>query len=229
MERGSVTKSQTGKKDHVERKVVDWKNPRFPISEMHLGKFPDFTEFQSWKVNFKTEVCSKSADPHLTMHWIKEVEIAKSLDELVSSRSITGRTDFTDYDVIDAMFVCVCIVEASHQMRALPKKGNVLKKTTDSFERGRFRTWYMSTFEPPELTQLYKVHQVYSIYTYKMMTLTISIRGGTKLHLPREMLSEMILEGLNKSKLQNSVQLRTALALYDQETVRNNGQPCYSI
>ena len=33
-------------------------NPRFPISEMHLGKFPDSLEFQSWHVNFKTEVCS---------------------------------------------------------------------------------------------------------------------------------------------------------------------------
>ena len=41
--------------------------PRFPTSEVHLGKFPDSLEFQSWKVNFKTEVCSKSAVPHLTM------------------------------------------------------------------------------------------------------------------------------------------------------------------
>ena len=39
---------------------------RFPVSEMHLGKFPDSMEFQSWKVNFKTEVCSKSADPECT-------------------------------------------------------------------------------------------------------------------------------------------------------------------
>ena len=44
--------------------VVDY--PRFPIS---------FS--QSWKVNFKTEVRSKKADPHLTMRWIKEVETAK--------------------------------------------------------------------------------------------------------------------------------------------------------
>ena len=55
-------------------------------------KLPDSTEFQSWKVNFKTEVCSKSADPHLTLHWIKEVEMVKSVDELVSSRSILVRT-----------------------------------------------------------------------------------------------------------------------------------------
>ena len=37
------------------------------------------------------------------MHWIKEIEIAKSMDELVTSRSITVRTDFPDYDVLDAM------------------------------------------------------------------------------------------------------------------------------
>ena len=66
----------------------------FQTSQMHLGKFP---------VNFKTEVCSKSAGPNLTMQWIKEVEIAKSIDDLMASRSITMRTDFTDYDVFDAM------------------------------------------------------------------------------------------------------------------------------
>ena len=40
--------------------------------------------------------------------------------------------------------------------------------------------------------------------------------------------SEVILEGLYKSKLQDSVQLQTVLASYDPETVRNNGQPNYS-
>ena len=37
----------------------------------------------------------------------------------------------------------------------------------------------------------------------------------------------MVLEGLYMSKLQDSVQLQTVLALYDQETVRNNGQTRY--
>ena len=37
------------------------------------------------------------------MHWIKEVEIAKSSDDLMTSQSITGRTDFPDCDVLDAM------------------------------------------------------------------------------------------------------------------------------
>ena len=60
-------------------------------------------EFQSWKVNFRTELCQRTADPQITMHWIKEVEIAKSIDELMTSRSIVGRTDFPDFDLLDAM------------------------------------------------------------------------------------------------------------------------------
>ena len=39
--------------------------------------------------------------------------------------------------------------------------------------------------------------------------------------------SDPILEGLYKSKLQNSLQLRTVMALYDQEVSRNNGTPNY--
>ena len=42
-----------------------------------------------------------------------------------------------------------------------------------------------------------------------------------------EMPSDPILEGLYKSKLQNSVQLRTVMALYDQEVSLNNGTPNY--
>ena len=50
---------------------------RFPISELHLGKLPYSLELQSWKVKFKTEVCSKTEYHHLTLHWITEVEMAQ--------------------------------------------------------------------------------------------------------------------------------------------------------
>ena len=64
--------------------------PRIPVSELNLGKFLNFMEFQSWKVNFRNEVCLRTADPQNT-------------DELLTSRSITGRRDFTDYEMLDAM------------------------------------------------------------------------------------------------------------------------------
>ena len=58
---------------------------------------------QSWKINFRTEVCLRTADPQITMLWIKEFEIPKSIDELVTSRSITGQHNFPDFDMFDAM------------------------------------------------------------------------------------------------------------------------------
>ena len=76
--------------------------PRYPISELHLGKFTDSLEFQSWKVNFKTEVCASSVFPQITVHWIKEVEIAKSKVDLMTSQSITGRRVFPDYEMLGA-------------------------------------------------------------------------------------------------------------------------------
>ena len=42
-----------------------------------------------------------------------------------------------------------------------------------------------------------------------------------------EMPSDAILEGLCKSKLQNSVQLQSVMALYVQEVARNDGTPIY--
>ena len=74
----------------------------YQIPEMHLGKFPDPTKFESWKVNIRTEVWSKAKDPRLAVQWIKEIEIAKSIDDLLTP-SILGRTNFPDYDELDAL------------------------------------------------------------------------------------------------------------------------------
>ena len=46
---------------------------------------------------------------------------------------------------------------------------------------------------------------------------------------PSETPTEMVMEGLYKSKLNDSVQLQTVLALYDQQTVRTNGQPSFKV
>ena len=71
--------------------------PSYLSSEMHLVKFPDHTEIQSWIVNFPVEVCAKAKNPTIALHWIKEIEAAKSLDDLITSKSITGK-DFPEYE-----------------------------------------------------------------------------------------------------------------------------------
>ena len=78
-------------------------DPRTSITEWNLGQFPDTVEFQSWKLNFRTEVSMRTADLQVTMQWIKEIEVAITIDELVASRSVTGQTNFPDLDMLDAM------------------------------------------------------------------------------------------------------------------------------
>ena len=117
--------------------------PRFPPTEWHLGKNPDSMEFQSWKVNFTTEVCLRTADPQITMLWIKEVEIAESIDELVQSRSITGQLNFPDFDMLDAM-IASALKKFSTRSQMSEKeqvsKSSELRRTTDSYEEDKLCT-----------------------------------------------------------------------------------------
>ena len=117
--------------------VMDY--PRSAYAELNLGKFPDSMEIQNWKVNLRTEVCLRRADPQITMHWIKEVEMSKSIDELTTSRSIVGRNNVSDFDMLDAM-IASCIEKTSRQACALPKKVSVEEQRAqkdDPFLRGR--------------------------------------------------------------------------------------------
>ena len=77
-------------------------------SESVMIDFPSsFYGKESWKnflIKSRTEVCARPADSQITMLGIKEVEMAKSIVELVTSRSITGQHDFLEFDLLDAMF-----------------------------------------------------------------------------------------------------------------------------
>ena len=53
----------------------------------------------------------------------------------------------------------------------------------------------------------------------------VDVRWAHAISSVSEMPSDPILEGLYKSKLQNSAQRQTVMALYDQEVARNNGTP----
>ena len=76
--------------------------PSYLSSGMHLRNFPDHTEFQSWIVNFRTEVCSKAKNPTLALQWIKEIETAKSLEDRITPKSTTGK-HVPDYEELDLM------------------------------------------------------------------------------------------------------------------------------
>ena len=74
---------------------------RLQISDLHFDKFPTPATFACWKIRFKTEVCTCSQFPTEAMQWIKEVELADSVDELRSSSSIRS-IPMPDFEVLDA-------------------------------------------------------------------------------------------------------------------------------
>ena len=63
---------------------------RLQIADRHFDKFPSPATFACWKIRFKTEVCTCSQFPTEAVHWIKEVEMVDSVDDLMSSSSIRG-------------------------------------------------------------------------------------------------------------------------------------------
>ena len=74
------------------------------------------------------------------MLWIKEGDIAKTIDELVTSRSITGQHNFPDFDILDAMIDFVSPEEASQHAANFRKRESVEEKraqNSDRFLRGR--------------------------------------------------------------------------------------------
>ena len=64
--------------------------PRCPISELHLAKFPDSMEFESWKVNFKTEVCAKTANLKSRCHGSQKLREQSQLTNRVHRNQFLG-------------------------------------------------------------------------------------------------------------------------------------------
>ena len=73
------------------------------------------------------------------MLWIKEVEIAKSIDEPQTSRSVVERTDFPDFDMLNAM-VASALKQLLNTQIHFPKRVSVEEQRAeehDRFLRGR--------------------------------------------------------------------------------------------
>ena len=87
----------------------------------------------------------------------------------------------------------------------------------------------MRIFGHLELLKQYKVlSDLFNIRLQNDDVQDFDTRWDHPLLAASEIPTEMVLEGLYKSKLQDYVQLQTVLALYEQENIRNNEPPSYS-
>ena len=71
------------------------------ISDLHFDKFITPATFACWKMRVKSEVCTCSQFLTEAMHWIKEVELVDSVDDLMSSSSVRG-IRMPNFEVLDA-------------------------------------------------------------------------------------------------------------------------------
>ena len=74
---------------------------RLQISYLHFDTFPKPATFACWKIRLKTVVCTCSQFPTEAMHWITEVEMVDSVDDLKSPSSVRG-IRMPKFEVLDA-------------------------------------------------------------------------------------------------------------------------------
>ena len=74
---------------------------RQQISELKFDNFPNPQSFLVWKIRFKNQATTSSDFPSESMLRIKEMEIIDSLEELKSTRSVSGK-NFPKFEMLDA-------------------------------------------------------------------------------------------------------------------------------
>ena len=202
---------------------------RLQISDLHFDKFPTPATFSCWKIRFKTEVCTCSQFPTEAMQWIKEVELADSVDDLRSSSSIRS-IPMPDFEVLDARIASALnkIIHNSHFKRKISLEEQKAQKE-DRFLRGRQIAYLIYEQFPVTGTDS-------SVETYTDL-FTIALRNddiqefdskwdGILLSMTK-IPPDDILEGLYKLRIRESDKLKTVLELYDLETHQKKLGPDY--
>ena len=176
---------------------------RLQISDLHFDKFPTPATFACWKMRFKTEVCTCSQFPTEAKHWIKEVEMVDSVDDLKSSLSVRG-IRMPNFEVLDARIASALnkIIHNSHFKRRVSLEEQKAQKQ-DRFLRGR--------------------QIAYLIYDYFRVTgshdsvenfadlFTIGLRNDDIQEFDSKW------DGLHKLRIRESEKFKTVLELYDLE------------
>ena len=161
------------------------------------------------------------------MHWIREVEFAKSIDELMTSRTIVGRIDFHDFDMPDAMIASalkkLLITQIHFRKRVSVEEQRAQKH--NRFLRGReiacmIHEYFRATGAHESVQGL---SDLFTISLQNDDVQGFDVKWDEALLSASEMPSDTILEGSYKSKWQNSVQLQIVLALYGRGTARDGG------
>ena len=202
---------------------------RLQISDLNFDKFPTPATFACWKLRFKTEVCTCSQFPTEAMHWIKEVEMVDSVDDLMSSSSTRGIL-MPNFEVLDARIASALnkTIHNSHFKRRISLEEQKAQKQ-DRFLRGRQIAYLI--YEYFGVTRAnYSVENYADLFTVVLRNDDVqefdSKLDETLLSMTK-IPHDDILEGLYKLRIRESEKLKTVLELYDLETHQKKLEPDY--
>ena len=162
-------------------------------------------------MNFRTEVCSKAKNPTRALQWIKELEAAKSLDDLITLKSITGK-DFPDYEELDLMMASAlerCYDKQTHFRKKISVEEQRAQKD-NRFLRGRQIAYVIYEYFRPtgsfDETQGLSGLSITKLENDDIQD--VDLRWEQALLLTSDHPLDKVLEGLYVSMLQDSLKLR---------------------
>ena len=142
----------------------------------------------------------------------KKLRLQKSTDNLVTSRSIVERTDFPDFDMLDAM-IAYALKKLLNTQIHVRKRVSVEEQRAQKYDRFlRGRQIARMIYEYVRATRVYEAVQGLSDF-FIVSLQSDDVRWDHALLSVSEMPSDMNLEGLYKSKLQNAAQFFIVMAL----------------
>ena len=193
---------------------------RLHISDLHFDKFPTTATFACWKIRIKTDVCTCSQFPTEAMQWIKEVELADSVDDLKSSCSIKG-IQTPNFEVLDAKIASA--LNRIMQNTRFKKKVSLEEqkdKKEDRFLRGRQIAYliyeYFRVIGANDSVEKYA--DLFTLVLRNDEILEFDSKWDEIRLSMTQIPSDDILEGLYKLRIRESAKLKIVLDLYDLET-----------
>ena len=129
--------------------------------------------FACWKMRNKTDVCTCSQFLPEALHYIKEVEVVDSVDDLKSSCSVRG-IRMPDFEVLDARIASGLnrIIHNSHFKRRISlEEQEALKQ--DCFHRGRQIAYLI--YEYFRVTGTNRIMPTYLLLVFEMTIFRNSI------------------------------------------------------
>ena len=161
----------------------------------------------------------------------KKLRWQSRLTNLWHRDRLWGRTDFTDFEMLDAMIASALkrLLDKQILFRKRVSVEEQRAQNSDRFFSGR-QIAYMIHEHFRATGACEAVRGLSDLFTLSLHNDDVQdfdVWWDQALLSASEIPADVILEGLYKSKLQDSVQLQTVLALYDQETARNNWQTHY--